>query len=151
MTAELSQFGADLLAQSDNNDIAASLSDIFNSQPSYKHDDPKQQSVESMLRQAWINERNAPDLLVYEDGIVDHMKNLIRTTNEELSEGVDESHDLERFKQAMRRLEVARVTYVLADYHRCRWKKVSEMDGGTLAQAVGTHAHHFGSVLTVCH
>ncbi|EAT41930.1 AAEL006501-PA [Aedes aegypti] len=79
-----------------------------------------QQLLENLQR-AWMNEKFAVQLLPYEEAIVDmvmsqlvHMEENLATTNK---------NDM---LYIAHRMEVERIRYIVASYHRCRLQKIEE-------------------------
>lgn len=76
------------------------------------------------LRQTWINERCCPELLFYEDEIVDRIKELIDEQQELIFEARENNQDelLTRLSQ----MELDRVQYMLTAYLRTRIQKIEK-------------------------
>lgn len=120
----------------DNDDI--DLSDIMSSQPSYRFKS-NDQSITHLMRIVWINEKNIPDLLRYEDDIVNHAKNKIFDIMAKCDKLSDDSIYIQKRNNnnnnntdmtihdimiSMRRLECDRLRYMLHDYLRVRLHKI---------------------------
>lgn len=101
------------------------LSQLLQSQPTYKQS--SKETLITLMRCAWINERNCIDLLLYEDGIVDSVKNKLQDIDDELNElqsSAQQHNIIHDMIITVRRVECERLRYMLYDYLRCRIKKI---------------------------
>jgi hypothetical protein len=86
--------------------------------------------VLSKLEEAWRNEKFAPDLLAARSDLVDCVMEQLTAMEA----------NLERAKKgdiriAIHRLELDRIRFILADYLRCRLRKIEINAGGFQVQA----------------
>uniref|UniRef100_A0A182Q7H8 DNA replication complex GINS protein SLD5 n=1 Tax=Anopheles farauti TaxID=69004 RepID=A0A182Q7H8_9DIPT len=77
------------------------------------------QEVLQALQRAWINEKFAPDLLPYEDALVEMV--MIQLVHMEENLATANKNDL---LYIVHRMEVERIRFVVASYLRCRLQKL---------------------------
>lgn len=82
----------------------------------------EQRTEAAQLRQAWINEKCAPDLLFYQDRLVESAKRKMRK-HEAASEQLLANEE-ERFQAKLLQMDVARMRFVLSSYLRVRLLKI---------------------------
>ncbi|XP_058451989.1 DNA replication complex GINS protein SLD5 [Malaya genurostris] len=91
------------------------------------HDDTDEEipmtskQVLDTLQRAWINEKFAVQILPYEDAIVDMVMSQLVYMEENLA-----NTNKNEMLYIAHRMEVERIRYVLASYHRCRLQKIEE-------------------------
>ncbi|XP_055550640.1 DNA replication complex GINS protein SLD5 [Wyeomyia smithii] len=73
------------------------------------------------LQRAWLNEKFAAQILPYEEAIVDMVMSQLVYMEENLA-----STNKNEMLYITHRMEVERIRYVLASYHRCRLQKIEE-------------------------
>uniref|UniRef100_A0AAG5D465 GINS complex subunit 4 n=1 Tax=Anopheles atroparvus TaxID=41427 RepID=A0AAG5D465_ANOAO len=71
------------------------------------------------LQRAWMNEKFAPDLLPYEDALVEMVMIQLVHMEENLA-----SADKNNLLYIVHRMEVERIRFVVASYLRCRLQKI---------------------------
>jgi len=112
------------------------------SDPDY-FDEPEQSELKLMTI-AWKNEQAAPDLLQYEEDLVEDLRDSIQTMEdlidkklEEISEKIKEDEDPEytsilkdvsesRFRLQLFQIEISRVKYILSSYLKSRLMKIQK-------------------------
>uniref|UniRef100_A0A182JK03 DNA replication complex GINS protein SLD5 n=1 Tax=Anopheles atroparvus TaxID=41427 RepID=A0A182JK03_ANOAO len=77
------------------------------------------QEVLQSLQRAWMNEKFAPDLLPYEDALVEMVMIQLVHMEENLA-----SADKNNLLYIVHRMEVERIRFVVASYLRCRLQKI---------------------------
>ncbi|XP_053696175.1 DNA replication complex GINS protein SLD5 [Sabethes cyaneus] len=73
------------------------------------------------LQQAWLNEKFAVQILPYKEAIVDMVMSQLVYMEENLA-----NTNKNEMLYITHRMEVERIRYVLASYHRCRLQKIEE-------------------------
>ncbi|KAJ6635392.1 DNA replication complex GINS protein SLD5 [Pseudolycoriella hygida] len=81
------------------------------------------------LRQAWLNEKFAPDLLLHQTDMLDLMLAQVSYMEENLRHL--ESND---FRGIIHRMELERIKYIICCYLRCRLAKIEEFTDFILAE-----------------
>ncbi|KAI8380377.1 hypothetical protein BD560DRAFT_347560 [Blakeslea trispora] len=118
---------------------------IFSSIPTYsQHEDPSFLESQSdmlfegagvlerstgeaaaQLTTAWSNERNAPEILPYERGLVEFLLETVEQQVEKVMEDM-ENHVENKFESMVYQTEIERVKYVIKSYLRCRLFKIEK-------------------------
>ncbi|OAF70969.1 DNA replication complex GINS protein SLD5 [Intoshia linei] len=77
--------------------------------------------IYNKLQTAWINESNTPELLNYQNGLIDILTDQISEMEKNLSETVDFTVNI-----GTHVLELARIRYLISSYIRIRLKKIED-------------------------
>jgi hypothetical protein len=76
------------------------------------------------FKQMWITEKASPELLYYENDVVDEVKFAVDERQKKLNE-LNRSSSMQ-FLCALLQMELDRINFVLHSYHRCRLKKLEK-------------------------
>lgn len=87
------------------------------------------EQVVQKLEEAWQNETFSPELLPYQNDIVDCVRDQLRYMQENLL-GVDKAN----FKATVHRMEVERIQYILTSYIKIRLEKIEKHGAYILEQ-----------------
>uniref|UniRef100_A0A131Z4K9 DNA replication complex GINS protein SLD5 n=1 Tax=Rhipicephalus appendiculatus TaxID=34631 RepID=A0A131Z4K9_RHIAP len=87
------------------------------------------EQVVQKLEEAWLNETFAPELLPYQNDIVDCVLDQLRYMQENLQR-IDKTD----FKATMHKMEVERIQYILTSYLRTRLTKIEKHGAYILRQ-----------------
>lgn len=71
------------------------------------------------MKSAWLNEKNAPDILPYQKDIVDIMLSQLSHMNDNLKQLSEND-----FRWKVHKMELERIRYIVASYLRCRLQKI---------------------------
>jgi len=74
------------------------------------------------LRQFWINERAAPELLAYEGEVISFIRGVIDRRTQEIRQ--QQGKPEQGWLCTILSMEVERLMYMVNSYHRCRLKKI---------------------------
>ncbi|KAK9809391.1 hypothetical protein WJX73_001412 [Symbiochloris irregularis] len=85
-------------------------------------DAPQLQSDLARIKQAYVNEKVAPEILEYDEELVDRLRQRL-ADQEDKVQGLDAHWSVE-LERSMYQLELERLRYLLASYIRTRLKKV---------------------------
>lgn len=80
----------------------------------------------SLLRSIWINEKCAPEVLIYEDKVVAQIKSLVESQQEYIASRREESKGTEDFQCNLYQMELDRINFMLSCYLRIRLKKIEK-------------------------
>jgi len=82
-------------------------------------DDPGEDLAK--LKRAWVNERNAPEILPYLEELMEDMKEQVRNQQHVAD---DKDGEGKALVANLLQMEVERVNFLLVQYHRVRLKKI---------------------------
>jgi hypothetical protein len=79
----------------------------------------------SKLHHHWLQERHGPELLEYDDAMVDDLKQLLEERQEWIDQTLEgSSESVDALMMAMAQLDLDRVKFVLSDWLTCRLSKI---------------------------
>jgi len=113
---DLEDFSATSSLNSSNKEHKSNFSSVYST--GHGH------SVVNALRLAWITERGAPEILFFEEEMVQTVKSLIEEQQAIIDEGRAEHKS--DFLANIQQMEVDRLTYILNSYVRTRLKKIEK-------------------------
>lgn len=79
-----------------------------------------------LLRAIWLNEKCAPELLIYEDKAVTEIKSLVESQQARIASRREASKGAEDFQCDMYQMELDRINFMLSCYLRIRLKKIEK-------------------------
>jgi len=101
-----------------------------------------QQQDTEILRRCILNEKAAPDLLMFQDQIVRNLKKALAEQQEDVDSG--KGNNEEALKCTLMEMEMARVKYIICEYLRVRLRKIERyalylLKNETLQQNMSKH------------
>lgn len=96
-----------------------------------KNNSSETQTIVTMLRSSYLNERSAPELLIYEEDIINRIKEMIQVQQQQIMIMSAESQNSsdsgsQQFLHNLLQMEIDRINYLLHSYARCRLKKIEK-------------------------
>ena len=80
----------------------------------------------SKLRQAWIDEKIAPELLPYKNELIIYIKKIIQKQKDYIDEQLETDSIKNSFTCTLYKIELRRIEYILISYLRIRLKKIEK-------------------------
>jgi GINS complex subunit 4 len=93
----------------------------------YGEEREEQESVVKELRQHWINEKCSPDILFYQDGLVQEVRKQLASQQDLLDKNKENKDTAgDDFVANLYQMEIDRIQYILSDYFRTRLRKIEK-------------------------
>ncbi|KAI8989432.1 hypothetical protein BDB01DRAFT_541151 [Pilobolus umbonatus] len=88
---------------------------------------PSDEEKISELTKLWIDERGSPELLPYQQSLVEPLIDAIESQTDMIGRVIESGVDIDNFKMMIYQTEIERVKYLLKSYLRTRLHKIEKM------------------------